>query len=823
MWRSWKIDRFFILAGMLCALATLGCSSVPSSHIDPSGEHVFAPPPPPINVDRSNERYYDQPLGQLPWDDVSVSLEPHETVAAIGSEVVLVAGVCGSDGYLRTNRRLEWSIDPGSVGQFVAVGENGLIDWLLGDFNRPRKITNIFAIGSTTRTNTRLNRGTCAPEDNVYVLRGQGWISLTSTVEGTSHVTVFAPEVYRWDSRIKTGVVHWVDAQWRFPPPAISPAGTKHPLTTTVTRASSQSPCEHWIVRYEIVEGPPAGFSPNGAQSIDVPTNSAGQANVEIFQKEPKYGTNKINIQVIRPADVPGSGGQRFIVGSGSTMQTWTGADLAVKTTGPSSATPGAVLNYRIEVSNPGDLPAKDVTAIDIVPDGLTYLNSNPPAESAGRQLQWRLGEIAAKQRQWIEVSFRAEKQGSVANCCEAVAAGGLRVRDCATSSVAAASLDVHINGPTQAAVGDRVTFEITVTNRSSGPADKLTIKDRLDPGFEHPAANAKNAIERLLGNLAPGASQHINVTLHITKPGRLCHTVEVTGGNVATAVAEACINVGGVAGSPSPNASRDRPSFSVKMIGPKQRPKVGEMPQFTIEIANTGSVALKNLKVLDLYDAALLPVLATDGYRIEGGGLAWTIDNLQTGKSTRLEICCTCQKAAAKACNRVSVTAQDGIKSEDEACIEILAANSAPSFNNPPPSTTPETPAASPSANDLALAAVCLFSPVTVGKDVTYEIRVTNSGKSPYQQILVTATVPEEMTINPIGTTGPGPTQFTIEGRTIRFDPVFEIKPGETTAYRVRVRAKQPGVIHFHAELKALTLPQPIVQEVKTEVLPER
>ena len=102
----------------------------------------------------------------------------------MGSEVVLIAGVCGPDGYLRTNRRLEWSIDPGSVGQFVAVGENGLVDLLLGDFNRPRKITNTFAIGSTLRANIRLNRGACKPEDFAYVLRGEGWITLTSAVGG---------------------------------------------------------------------------------------------------------------------------------------------------------------------------------------------------------------------------------------------------------------------------------------------------------------------------------------------------------------------------------------------------------------------------------------------------------------------------------------------------------------------------------------------------------------------------------------------------------------------------------------------------------------
>ena len=213
MWRSRKSGRLMLVAGVLWALVALGCASVPSSGIDPTGERIFvAPPtsPPPANM--AGERYFDEPLGQLPWDDAAVLLQPRETVAAVGSEVVLIAGVCGPDGYLRTNRRLEWSIDPGSVGQFVAVGQTGLVDLLLGDFNRPRKITNTFAIGSTLRSNTRLNRGACKPEDYAYVLRGQGWITLTSAVEGTSNVTVFAPEVYGWDARLKSAMVHWVDA-----------------------------------------------------------------------------------------------------------------------------------------------------------------------------------------------------------------------------------------------------------------------------------------------------------------------------------------------------------------------------------------------------------------------------------------------------------------------------------------------------------------------------------------------------------------------------------------------------------------------------------
>ena len=293
MRRSWTTGWLAVVAAVFCAAGIAGCNSFQSSGIDPTGEHFFVPPPPPptavaaapVSPYPPNERYFDDPMGPLPWDDVAVLIEPREVVAPVGSEVVLIAGVLGPDGYLRTNRRLEWSIAPGGVGQFVAVEPGGFIDPFLLDFNWPRLINATTAVGSTSRSNVRLNRGASTPENDKFVRRGEGWISLTSPLEGASYVNVVAPEVYNWDARKKTAVVHWVDAVPIYPPPAINPAGTKHVFTTTVTRSSNQSPCENWIVRYEIVDGPPAGFSPAGAASAEVRTNSAGQACVEIFEE----------------------------------------------------------------------------------------------------------------------------------------------------------------------------------------------------------------------------------------------------------------------------------------------------------------------------------------------------------------------------------------------------------------------------------------------------------------------------------------------------------------------------------------------------------
>ena len=130
-----------LIAGVMLFCLTFvvgGCAYLQVPRIDPTGQRIFATPP--IS---STPRFRSEPGAARVGDDVEVTLTPELRVAPIGSEVVLVAGVASDDGYLRTNRRLELSLSPEGVGHFVAVDRNGLVDLLLGDFNRPRKIDNI--------------------------------------------------------------------------------------------------------------------------------------------------------------------------------------------------------------------------------------------------------------------------------------------------------------------------------------------------------------------------------------------------------------------------------------------------------------------------------------------------------------------------------------------------------------------------------------------------------------------------------------------------------------------------------------------------------
>jgi uncharacterized repeat protein (TIGR01451 family) len=845
MTRSWTNGWLTFLAAAICAVGMSGCTSCKSG-IDPSGEHVFAPPPLPsaTTTNASDLRYFDNPLNPLPYDDIAVLIEPRETVVPVGSEVVITAGVAGQDGYLRTNRRLEWSIAPGGVGQFVDVEKNGMLDLMLGDFNWPRKVTSTYAIGSTSRDNVRLNRGTPTLDDDKFVLRGQGWITLTSPVEGTSHVTVVAPEVYGWEARTKSATVHFVDAVVQFPPPAINPAGTEHVFTTTVTRYSNQSPCENWLVRYEIVGGPAAGFVPDGASVVEVRTNSAGQGCAKIAQKQAASGVNKIAIQVIRPVDAPSSGGQRLVVRGGMTTKTWSAPDLAVHVTGPATVSVGGTTTYQIDLSNLGDLPAKDVTAAVDVPDGLTFVAANPAAEVAGRQLRWRLGDLGARQRRPIEISFRAEKQGSAVACCEATAAGGLKVRDCATTTISLPGAAPAAAAPPAASgsmlgvsataaqntvnVGEKVTFDIAVTNRSQAAMTHVLVRARLDSGLTHPKADANNVIERELENgglLSAGETRRFTLVLQATKPGRLGVSVDVSASNVAPANVQGVVTAVGnpvtpppVTPSPiaPPSGGSAAVPLTVTVTGPNKPLAVGKTATFAIEIRNTGNAAIQNVKVIDHADAVLDSTDATDGWRqMDNPDLMWNIKVLSAGESVTFNVQCTCKAVAAKAYHYVTVTLADGGRAEGNAYVEIVNASETPSSVAPPP-TIPKLPAATtPTGGGLSLSAAGLANPVRPDKELTYEIRVVNKEATAFKQVTVTATIPTGMVPAP-GTVG-----AKVNGQQIQFNTEPELAPGGSLVYQAKVIAKTPGNNYrLHVELTADGLPKPMTYDSnETEV----
>lgn len=480
---------------------------------------------------------------------------------------------------------------------------------------------------------------------------------------------------------------------------------------------------------------------------------------------------------------------------------------LVLEKVGPAQATVGALVTYTIEVQAASG-GARDVVVIDQLTPGLSYTSSTPPAAMAGNQLEWRMGDFGPSERRTIEVAFRAEQAGVFNNCAVARTAEGQTSQDCASTAVLVPGLEVRVApvGRDTVMVGEPVTFEITVTNRSNLPAAGLVISDRFDPGLTHEAA--ASPIEKELGPLAGGQSATIGVTFRVTQPGRLCNHVEVRGESGIRGAADGCVTAVTPQSEPSPAAAIPPPTtvapaqpaaragLQVKVSGPTAPQQIDAIAEFFIDLANNGETALTNVTVSATFDRSLKPTQATDDYTFEDERLSWTFDALPAGKTRRLQVNCRCLGAAAKACTQVKATSGEGVAAAGEACVEIRGGES-----------------------KLETEVFSLTNPVAIGSDVSYEIRVTNKGDGPDRNVALLVVVPPQMAVTRVGTFGPR-TTYDLDNRGfVRYKPVDEIAAGETLTFRVRARAQLAGEATLEAILKSDGQPQQKTVEHKVTI----
>jgi len=729
-----------------------------------------------------------------------ITVNPSQVVAPIGSEVVMIASIMGDQGYRLTREKVEWMLEPNGPGQFVSPGKRRPWEFLDCLHRYPKKVSPVYAINRTLTGPMTIDRGTPTPIDDIRVEDGQAWVSVTSATEGTSHVTVFAPNVKGWDRRQQSATIYWVDAQWRFPPPAITPIGGRSTLTTLVSRQSDGSPLAGWIVRYEVVGGPSAGFSPSGSPTIEVVSNGAGEAPAEIFQQSAAPGTNQIAISILRPATADVQGRQ-VPVGSGSTLQSWTTGDASAPYSPPAQGPSPFV-------------PVMPTTPTPTLPPTTMPPITSPPITSAPSEQPMPPPPVAEPQTTTPVPSGQPE-------------------------------LTVNVNLPPLAVVGSDAQFEIVVQNRGNATATGLLIKDKFDEGLEHSSNPPARSIERNLTDLHPGETTRLPVVFRIAREGELCQDVTVTATNHAPVTSRACVTATTSPLPPAtdpltaeptpreptpppiepapaepqptepqptlpaePSPTPASPQLTVTKRGPQQG-RVGDTVSFEIEVTNNTNQTFTDVTIADNHEISLTPVRATGGSEwLEGNALGWRVATIQPGRTIRREIELKCLRETPRACNRVMVTARGMDAVADEACLEISG------DGTPPPAAAPEEPVG---AAKITVSVVETADPIRIGGQTGYQIIVTNGGDASAFDVVVTATFDEGLQLLQHG----GPTIASASKTGVRYPALRELRAGETQTFDLRFKGVATGNARVQAEITARGLAQPIRAEQTTEVLP--
>lgn len=410
-----------------------------------------------------------------------------------------------------------------------------------------------------------------------------------------------------------------------------------------------------------------------------------------------------------------------------------------------------------------------DVIVTTHLPEGVSFIRSEPPAQVEGKKLTWSIGPMQKGECRPARVWLKCECEGEQCACFCATATP---VRFCALLC-AKPILTCEKCGPEQVCPGDPVEYKITVSNRGSCAAEEVVVTDNIPAELEH--SSGLRTLTYKLGTLEPCQTKTVNVCLTAIKRGKTCNTAVVSACNADSVSCQwcTCICCCGI---------------DLVKTGPKEV-AIGKNADYQITVTNTGDLPLTEVVVTDCAPSST-SIVAASGATINGNQAVWRVREMKPGEKLTFNITLT---TCTPGCftNNVTVTNCQNCN----ACAEFTTRwRGRPALN------------------------VCINDsedPICIGEHTTYTISVVNQGSEADSNVNVVVRFPNEIT--PVGVVGDS--QGTISGQTVTFAPYANLRPRQTITFRIDAEAKSSGDARVMTEVSSDAIKSPIMQQESTIV----
>lgn len=429
----------------------------------------------------------------------------------------------------------------------------------------------------------------------------------------------------------------------------------------------------------------------------------------------------------------------------------------------PPEATLGS--EFLAELTITAQRDAANVVVRDTIPVGASYVRSEPTAKVEGNQVVWNLGNLAAGQSIKTKVWFQADQEGNLVS--DATVSALPRVRG--QTFVGKPVLALAKKGPETALLGAELTYHLEVKNPGTAVARAVVVTDAVPSGMSH--SSGKSELIFAIGDLAPGQSKPLAVTLKANQRGKVCNIATATSSNARPATNRTCTVI-------------LVPGLKVEQNGTKEQ-ILGRNADYEIILANTGDTTLHDLIVSNTAPPQT-SIVAAPGAVLAGPNAVWTIASLAPGAKVKQTLKLT-SRATGTYCNAVTVSS--GTVTDSARTCTLWTGIAA-----------------------LSLEVGDEPDPIQVGESTTYTIKVTNQGSADINNIKMAAQFSTEVT--PVGTA-----QGTIRGQTASFPPVAALKSKQVLTYTITVKGAKPGDARNKFILNADELKTPVTEEESTTV----
>jgi uncharacterized repeat protein (TIGR01451 family) len=405
-----------------------------------------------------------------------------------------------------------------------------------------------------------------------------------------------------------------------------------------------------------------------------------------------------------------------------------------------------------------------EVLLTTILPEGVTYMRSQPEAKVEGRKLFWQIGSISRGQTVPARIWLKCDREGDLCTCfCVQATPVAFCALLCAKPVLICEKCAPEEVGP-----NEPIPYTITVTNIGTCTAEEVIVTDVLPKEVEH--TSCQRTLTFRLGNLEPCQTKKVNFTVTSCQRGKICNTAVVTACNANQTSCEACTCVACCA-------------IECQKVGPKEIP-VGQNADYQITVVNTGDKSLHEVVVTDFAPSAT-SIVAAPGANICGKQAVWKLRELKPAEKVTFNITLTtCTPGYFS--NTAKVTNCEGCNS----CCEFGT-----HWKGRP-------------ALDMCISNS--DNPICVGETSRFKVVVMNKGQEYDSNVNVVVNFPAELA--PVNASGASAAQ--VSGQTVTFAPYPNLAPRQTLEYYVTVKANGRGDLRPKVQVSSDFIKNPITQE---------
>jgi uncharacterized repeat protein (TIGR01451 family) len=451
---------------------------------------------------------------------------------------------------------------------------------------------------------------------------------------------------------------------------------------------------------------------------------------------------------------------------------------VSVTWAGPSLVQVGQCAAYTLLVNNTSTLSLSKVQAHLRLPAGMTARETRPGAAAEAGVLTWQLGTLLPRQEKRLQMELVVDARGDVTPRAwvtfTGVSSAALRVR------VREPKLALKVAAPGRVIAGDPVNVLLTVSNAGDSLAGAVKVRANLSEGLAHARGRA---VDVEVGDLAAGESRTVQLSCLARAGGQQrCDVAAESGGCVRAQ--ERVVVVVLV------------PRLEVELSGPALR-YVDRKATYTLRVVNGGEVPASNVTLSEAIPPGFKLVAAAGGQHAPAARtVTWFFGELAPGQARQVQLELVAVKAGEHR-HRATACSERGFKFE--VARELV--------------TRVEDFSA------LGLEIAHADDAIEVGKDMTYEVIVTNAGSKMETDIKLACAFPEKMEFK----SAHGPTRYHREGNVLAFEPLPGLAPRGDVVYQIRVRALAPGDVRFKTMVTSTDLVEPVIKTEATRIYADR